>query len=289
MANKKYEETDIQAIAEAIREKTGSEDSYRVSEMASGVNEVYDRGRADEHLDFWNKYHSPNGVYGARYAFGGGAWRDATFYPPYDLIFVGDSSYAFQYNGVTNLRQRFNELGIKIIFKYCITVGYFFNQAITSELPDMDLNGIKNVTRFVRDCPNLEIIHAMDFSTCQNYEYFAYNCPKLETIEKINFSSATNLSNAFGACPKLANINCEGNIPISISFASSPLTVASLKSIITHLKDYSGTDSENTYTVTFKASAFSALEAEGSTAEYNGVACTWTELIDNLKWNLVKA
>lgn len=44
MANKKYEETDIQAIAEAIREKTGSEDSYKVSDMASGVDEVYEAG-----------------------------------------------------------------------------------------------------------------------------------------------------------------------------------------------------------------------------------------------------
>lgn len=44
MANKKYEETDIQAIAEAIREKTGSEDSYKVSDMVSGVNEVYEAG-----------------------------------------------------------------------------------------------------------------------------------------------------------------------------------------------------------------------------------------------------
>jgi hypothetical protein len=40
--------------------------------------------------------------------------------------------------------------------------------------------------------------------------------------------------------------------------------------------------------VTFKTSAFNVLESEGSTAEYNGEACTWAELIDNKKWNLVK-
>ena len=62
-----------------------------------------------------------------------------------------------------------------------------------------------------------------------------------------------------------------------------------MKNIIEHLKDYNGTTNEYKYTVTFKTSAFNVLEAEGATAEYNGTACTWAELIDNLKWNLVKA
>ena len=61
-----------------------------------------------------------------------------------------------------------------------------------------------------------------------------------------------------------------------------------MKNIITCLKDYTGS-SEYTYTVTFKTSAFNVLESEGATAEYNGIACTWAELIDNKKWNLVKA
>ena len=41
---KKYEEANIQAIAEAIREKTGTENTYDTSEMASGVGEVFEAG-----------------------------------------------------------------------------------------------------------------------------------------------------------------------------------------------------------------------------------------------------
>lgn len=71
---------------------------------------------------------------------------------------------------------------------------------------------------------------------------------------------------------------------MSLSFSYSPLTVESMKSIITALKDYSGTTSEYTYKITFSSACVTALEAEGATAEYNGEACTWTDLIENKKW-----
>lgn len=44
MANKLYEENDIQAIADAIRANTSDGDKYFVSEMAAGVQKVYNEG-----------------------------------------------------------------------------------------------------------------------------------------------------------------------------------------------------------------------------------------------------
>lgn len=38
--NKLYEETDIQNIANAIREKTGTADTFKVSEMANAVANI---------------------------------------------------------------------------------------------------------------------------------------------------------------------------------------------------------------------------------------------------------
>ena len=40
MANKLYEETDIQNIANAIREKAGTADTFKVSEMADAVANI---------------------------------------------------------------------------------------------------------------------------------------------------------------------------------------------------------------------------------------------------------
>lgn len=44
MAKKAYEENNIAAIANKIREKTGGESTYKTSEMPSGIDEVYNTG-----------------------------------------------------------------------------------------------------------------------------------------------------------------------------------------------------------------------------------------------------
>ena len=267
MANKLYEETHIQAIANAIREKTGTDTKYDVSEMATGVNEVYEAGEKSEYDAFWNSYQNNGGkmIWGG-YAFAYGFWNDSNFFPKYDIITGGGASIAYFYGcKVTNLRERIDGRGLKLVIFEGNWLSQFFRDAVTTEVPEMDTSKSKYFTEMFRNCPNLV------------------------TIPKINVSLATNVNDMFFDDIALQNITFEGEIPLSLSFAQSPLTVASLKSVITHLKDYSGTDKEYTYTITFKATAFAELEAEGTTAEYNGTACTWTECIDNLKWNLVKS
>ena len=114
----------------------------------------------------------------------------------------------------------------------------------------------------------------------------------LKSIEliKLGDNRTSDFNATFNGCSVLEEIRFDGVIPNSIDFSPCPLSVASLKNIIEHLKDYAeNTANHYKYTVTFKTSAFDVLEAEGATAEYNGVACTWVELIDNKKWNLVKA
>lgn len=110
-------------------------------------------------------------------------------------------------------------------------------------------------------------------------------------IPELNISEATTMGSdsPFLGASKLSDLIMTGVLAKSVGFSNSPLNVESIKSIISCLKDYTGTTSEHTYTVTFKTSYFNKLEEEGATAEYNGVACTWAELIGYKKWNLVKA
>lgn len=49
--NKLYEETDIQNIANAIREKTKSTDTYKVSEMANAVSNIESGNNATGVID----------------------------------------------------------------------------------------------------------------------------------------------------------------------------------------------------------------------------------------------
>lgn len=142
---------------------------------------------------------------------------------------------------------------------------------------------------FCAGCNSLE--YFPDIGLQAGYCYWGFDrCFKLKTIEVYrvaeNVAFGSGSSGTFYRCDALENITIEGIIGRSIQFTYSPLTPESMKSIITHLKDYAGTSSEYSYTVTFKTSAFEALEAEGETSP-NGN--TWAEYIDDLKWNLTLA
>ena len=263
------------AIADNIRDKTGGTEALTLDDMASGVNEVYEAGKKSQYDEFWDAYQN-QGYYmpWGGYLFAYKGWTDKNFFPKYDVVFQnGGNGANFYQNAVTNLRERIDGRGLKMRFlgeSGTPTFSMMYRFAKTTEVPDCDTSKVQNFVEAFQSATNLV------------------------TIPRLNVSKATNLTNTFAGTSALENITFEGVIPISISFAFSPLSIESMKSIITHLKDYAGTTGEYTYTVTFKASAFEALEAEGATAEYtdaegNTTLITWAEYIDNLKWNLVKA
>lgn len=254
------------AIADNIRDKTGGTEALSLDDMASGVNEVYEAGKQAEYDAFWDNYqHNGKGsisVYGS--AFFGNGWNSVTFKPKYDIIFSHGQSATktFYRSEISNIHKILADRGLKIIIGSNATdISSMFELCSTSEVPP------------------LETAHCTNF----NYMFSSDGRNLMRTIHKINMTNATKATSMFVRQGALKNITFEGEIPISLSFSYSPLTVESMKNIITHLKDYSGTESEFVYTVTFKASAFAALEAEGSTSP-NGN--TWTEYIDDLKWNL---
>ena len=142
MANKKYEEADVQAIAVAIREKTGTEDTYKVSDMADGVNEVYEKGRTDGYDDFWAKYQAkgevPFGYGPCLYMFGSNRWNDETFFPKYDINLSGSCQEVFTNNACTNLKKRLEDCGVRIkstSSSGITSVNNMFIRAATTELP----------------------------------------------------------------------------------------------------------------------------------------------------------
>lgn len=245
----------------------------RTLQLRTDIDEVYEAGKKAEHSDFWDAFQSNGNRTNYYRAFANHSsvatalgWNSITFRPKYDLK-PSSAAQGFMSLDIGDLDAHLKNCGVVFDSSECSNFSQAFQGA--------------SITVF----PTLHLKDKVNAGTMFN------SCGSLTTIRKIIFEINTDasLSSAFNGCSKLANIEVvEGTLPISINFSSSPLSVQSLKNIISCLKDYSGTDSEYTYTVTFKSSAFSALEAEGATAEYNGAACTWAELIDNKKWNLVK-
>ena len=268
MSKKVYEESNIQAIATAIRNKTGTENTYTTSEMPSGVNEVYESGKQKQYDEFWDASRkSFTGRYLQKYAFAGCNWNDTTFNPKYSLSFRSLQN-VFSECAISNLAEILERNGVTFDFSSSLispfSADMFAYSSTIVHMPEL----------------NFSKVTAMGSS-------FSY-CKKLVTIDKIILpsSGATTFSGNNGApfenCTNLANITFEGVIGKSISFSSCPLTVDSMKSIITHLKDYSGTTSEFTYKVTFSGACKETLAAEGNTSP-NGN--TWIEYINDLCWN----
>ena len=246
----------------------------RTLQLKADFDEVYEAGkkaRDDEWWDIRDYTTDKNEASSGQYMFGGRFWNKDTFKPTQD---VSVSNYTFYYHNwlgaAYDLAQQLEELGVNLIIRPQARVGAFYT-AWFSRLPVLDFS---NASVGMWD---------------RTFRH-PFGSP-LVTIDKIILppeGTITSFSDTFANLIRLKNIEFEGVFDKSISFSDSPLSVVSMKSIISCLKDFSGTDGEYTYTVTFKTSAFNVLESEGATAEYNGVACTWAELIDNKKWNLVK-
>lgn len=234
--------------------------------IAENVPKVFSAGKKAEQRAFWEVLTNNGAKKKYYYTFSENTWTKDNFKPTHTIA-PTDADHMFYrhnygntaYNMFENLRQS----GGTLDFSNCTNGNYAFESAAVSSLPTIN--------------------NAKGTFTC-----FFRNCRFLTTITKIvcNDVGDQNFTQTFNYCNKLASVIFEGVIGRSISFPVSPLQKHSLKSIITALKDYTGGD-EYSYSVGFLSSAFEELEKDGATAEYNGVACTWAELIDNKKWNLI--
>ena len=258
----------LENIASAIRDKTGTDTTYAPSEMPIGIEEVYEKGQEKERSDFWDIFQQNGARTNYIYGFGGYGWNDTTFKPKYNIVPTGSASGLFYDVRIKNLEDLLLKAGVTLDTSNCTGMVNAFRDSSVTVVPTI------NTAKF--DSGNLQ-------NTFRN-------CLSLVTIRKLILQTDGKqiYTSTFDECSNLQNIVVEGVIGRTVTFRWSPLSVGSLKSIISCLKDYTG-GSEHSYTVTFKASAFAVLEAEGATAEYNGVPCTWAELIDNKKWNLTLA
>lgn len=153
--------------------------------------------------------------------------------------------------------------------------GYSFNNNIFK--PKYRLKPLTAERMFYSNSVLTEINETLDYSECNNVgTAFAYS--KLTAITDIIVNEKLDLSNAFRACGGLVTLGISGVIGKSINLQwSKSLNIESLKTIIMHLKNYSGTDSEYTCTITFSSDCWAALEAES--AAPNGD--TWKNYIYN--------
>ena len=219
----------------------------------------YDRGVEYEHGRFWDAFQQNGNRYNYTRAFATECWTDEIFKPKYDIrITAGYGTQTFQGSGLVNLKGKLEESGVVLNTSGCTNFLQFTQSAQITHLPTIDL-------------------------TTASSTGYAFSGARTQYIEKLIVSENTAFqSTTFSYEGNLTDITVEGTIGTSINFQWSPLTVESMKSVISALKNFTGTGSEYSCTVNFSKACWAALEAD-STAPDGG---TWENyVISTLSWN----
>ena len=207
--------------------------------FAAGKAEGIEEGKKSEYDRFWDAYQD-NGIredYASAFS---NYWTEVNFTPKYDIILGSGETNKSMFNASSingDLVAICERQGITIDFSKCTRFEHTFH-----------------ATRFTRvgviDARNANVTSSM----------FAYSSV-LKTIDKIIMAETTVLANsAFTNCSALENVTFEGVINTNVPLAKSPkLSIASVQSILDHLKDLTG---QTAKTLTFHADVGAKLTEE---------------------------
>jgi len=172
-------------------------------------------------------------------------WTEQTFKPKYDM--VPSNAYMMFRNAALpiDLVEHLNSLGVKLDFSKSENTQYLFQGAKFTRIGVVDLSSSLNS-------------YPADAMFIGN--------TALVTIDKLVLKTGAygecNTA-AFMNCTALKNLTVEGTFTTEVNLQWSPLTVDSMKSVISCLKNYVGTDKELKYQLTFNEDCWDALETSG--------------------------
>lgn len=192
-----------------------------------GKEEGIVEGKQAEHDAFWDVFQKYGNRTDYNYAFGFG-FTNANFYPKYDIIvknYCTSIFYALEGGSKFSLIDRLNNCGVKLDTSKATNLTGLFSYAnkITG-IPTIDCTGLNS---------NSTSLFANLYTNCK-------------TIEKIITKESVTYKNWF-TNTDVTNVTFEGVIGQDLDMSyGSRLTAASMNSIISCLKDYSGTDTTHT-------------------------------------------
>ena len=246
-----YEETFAAGKAEGIEEgytngKTdGIEEGYedgKTDGVAEGIRSEYDR--------FWDAYQNNGNRTIYRSAFVE-QWTDSIFVPKYNITPMGtwSASQMFKLSKLTDLPALLKRAGVVLDTSKATHMDAMFQEA-NCTVPCIDMTSAINIQNMF-------------------YYYYGQTIEKLIVHEEIEFGTSF-----FTRADNLKNITFEGTIGKSVSLQWSPLTVDSIRSVVSHLSD-----SAAGKTVTFKLSAVNSAFETAEGAADGSASEAWAALI----------
>lgn len=242
MANKLYNETSVQAIADAIRSVNGSSDTYKIGDMAAAVAGIstgldwsqigYDtsgpnKGTPDEVVNAFNYAKSIINTYEVTSTYVSD--KDLFFWPSIDLQSRYNCANMFDKSNLLHCPKL--TLGSLDSGAGNITTNYMFRQTWIEEI-ELSSVGNNSLTIYLNntfyDCTRLKsakfnapvsfgegtfngctVLTDLTFTgtpTCTQTRYIFRSCPALVTAPEIDTSEAALFTEMFKGCTVLANV-----------------------------------------------------------------------------------
>lgn len=242
-------------IANAIREKTETENTFKPEEMPGAINDVYDAGydkghssgfedgKTKEWSDFWDRFQENGNKTSYARAFAGKGWTDDIWSPKYDMRLTGDVYAMFWTSRLSDVAGILERNGVVL-----------------------DTSNATTCQMMLFDMPNLTRLGTFDIGKMTNCsDAFAVN-PKLTKIDKLIFSANTKCTNGnsmFRGDNALASVGFEGTLASNgMNVQWCPLDRESLLSLINILADKTGDTSGTTWLVTLGSANIAKLTEE---------------------------
>ena len=230
--------------------------------IAENEQKVYDAGKKAQYDEFWDEFQQKGNradYYMAFAGLGHTCWNEKTFNPKYTFR-PKQLQYMFYNPKLPDVYPVLERNGITI-----------------------DVSGVLNATYGFQDAALTTRFPPLKFSNSINtYLGLFKGCVSLETIDYLYISDGKSLQDTFLNCHSLKNIEIGGVINYSdVNFQWSPLSLESMKSIITHLKDLTGSANEGKYKLTFSQDCWRVLDNDGMTSP-NGNK--WRDYVTDLGW-----
>ncbi len=212
----------FKAIADKIREKTGTTELIKPSDFPEKIDEVFDAAQKSQYDKFWDTLQQKGNRKDYEGAFGG--WHEDIFIPKYDIKPI-EAAYMFRgFANEIDMVEHLKKIGRTLDFSNCRSFNNFMLWSMIKRMGVID-------TRTPND---------ISFS-------YAY---RLQTIDLLIIKDDGSTSLNFQGCDSLKDISIQGVIGKNTNMQWCPLTKDSIINVVNAL---SKTTSK--LTITFKKTA----------------------------------
>ena len=224
--------------------------------LTDKVGGDFDAGYQAFYDEFWDNYQENGNKINYNQAFANISWNDITFKPKYDIRPIA-ASRIFSECGVTDMKKALENAGVILDFSKTAYLTFIIESS---------------------NCA-ITVLPELNFTSTSDLRYLFNNATKVQSIDKIilksdgsqEFSSST----SFNQMVSLTEIRFEGVIGKTVSLQWSPLSKASIESIISCLSTTSSGQ-----TLSLKKTAVNKAFETSSGANDGSTSAEWNLLIN---------